>query len=170
GEEDENDTSRRKRLAVPNDRRMWALFRALRRGWSIEALHDVTKIDPWFLQQFSDIVELRKMAALGEFREMSTDLLRTLKRSGFSDSDIAAVYGISEDIVRQRRLEVGLRAAYKRIDTCRAEFEWFTPYMYGTFEHQDEAGPTKNKKVVILGSGPNRIGQGIEFDYCCVHA
>ena len=170
GDEDEDETALRKRLAVPNDRRMWALFRALRRGWSLEALHEVTKIDPWFLQQFSEIVELRKMAALGEFREMSADLLRTLKRSGFADSDIAAVYGISEDIVRQRRLEEGLVPAYKRIDTCAAEFESFTPYMYGTFERQDEAEPTKNKKVVILGSGPNRIGQGIEFDYCCVHA
>ena len=170
GDEDEDETSLRKRLAVPNDRRMWALFRALRRGWTIETLHEVTKIDPWFLQQFADIVELRKMAALGEFREMSTDLLRTLKRSGFSDSDIAAVYGISEDMVRQRRLEDGLEPAYKRIDTCAAEFESFTPYMYGTFENQDEAQPTTKKKVVILGSGPNRIGQGIEFDYCCVHA
>jgi carbamoyl-phosphate synthase large subunit len=170
GDEDEDETSLRKRLVVPNDRRMWALFRALRLGWSLETLHDLTKIDPWFLQQFSDIVELRKMAALGEFRQMSGDLLRTLKRSGFSDADIAAVYGIGEEVVRQRRLEDGLRPAYKRIDTCAAEFESFTPYMYGTFERQDEAEPTKKKKVVILGSGPNRIGQGIEFDYCCVHA
>ena len=149
---------------------MWALFRALRRGWTIETLHELTKIDPWFLQQFADIVELRKMAALGEFREMSTDLLRTLKRTGFSDADIAAVYGIGEEVVRQRRLEEGLVPAYKRIDTCAAEFESFTPYMYGTYEKQDEAEPTPKKKVIILGSGPNRIGQGIEFDYCCCHA
>ena len=170
GDEAEDESSLRKRLVVPNDRRMWALFRALRRGWSVEQLHDLTKIDPWFLQQFSDIVELRKMAALGEFREMSADLLRTLKRNGFSDADIAAVYGIDEEIVRQRRREIGLTPAYKRIDTCAAEFESFTPYMYGTFEKQDEAEPNPKKKVVILGSGPNRIGQGIEFDYCCVHA
>src|SRR6186713_1886560 len=168
--EEEDESALRKRLVVPNDRRMWALFRALRRGWSVETLHDLTKIDPWFLQQFADIEELRKMAALGEFRQMSGDLLRTLKRSGFSDADIAAVYGIGEEVVRQRRLEDGLRPAYKRIDTCAAEFESFTPYMYGTFERQDEAEPTKKKKVVILGSGPNRIGQGIEFDYCCCHA
>src|SRR5687767_5185641 len=142
GDDDEDESALRKRLVVPNDRRMWALFRALRRGWSLEELHDVTKIDPWFLQQFSDIVELRKMAALGEFREMSLDLLRTLKRSGFSDSDIAAVYGIGEEIVRQRRLEEGLAPAYKRIDTCAAEFESYTPYMYGTFERHDEAEPT----------------------------
>jgi carbamoyl-phosphate synthase large subunit len=169
-DEDEDESALRKRLVVPNDRRMWALFRALRRGWSIETLHELTRIDRWFLQQFSDIEELRKMAALGEFREMSADLLRTMKRSGFSDADIAGVYGINEEMVRQRRLEDGLVAAYKRIDTCAAEFESFTPYMYGTFEQVDEADPTPKKKVVILGSGPNRIGQGIEFDYCCVHA
>ncbi|HLG54235.1 MAG TPA: carbamoyl-phosphate synthase large subunit [Vicinamibacterales bacterium] len=168
--EEEDESALRKRLVVPSDRRMWALFRALRRGWSVETIHDLTKIDRWFLQQFSDIVELRKMADLGEFREASTDLLRTLKRSGFSDEDIAGVYGIDEDTVRQRRLEEGLVPAYKRIDTCAAEFESFTPYMYGTYEKADESEPTPKKKVVILGSGPNRIGQGIEFDYCCCHA
>src|SRR5688572_16676856 len=128
-DEEEDETGLRKRLVVPNDRRMWALFRALRRGWSIETLHELTKIDRWFLQQFAEIEELRRMAALGEFREMSSDLLRTLKRTGFSDEDIAAVYGIDEDMVRQHRLEVGLVPAYKRIDTCAAEFESFTPYM-----------------------------------------
>ena len=168
--EEEDESALRKRLVVPSDRRMWALFRALRRGWTVEAIHDITKIDPWFVRQFSDIVELRKMADLGEFREVSSDLLRTLKRSGFSDEDIAGVYGIDEEIVRQRRLEEGLVPAFKRIDTCAAEFESFTPYMYGTYEQVDEAEPTSKRKVVILGSGPNRIGQGIEFDYCCVHA
>jgi carbamoyl-phosphate synthase large subunit len=168
--EEEDESALRKRLVVPSDKRMWAVFRALRRGWTVETLHELTKIDPWFLQQFADIVELHRMAGLGEFREMSTDLLRTMKRSGFSDADIAGVYGIGEDVVRQRRLETGLVSAYKRIDTCAAEFESFTPYMYGTYEQVDEADPTPKKKVVILGSGPNRIGQGIEFDYCCCHA
>jgi carbamoyl-phosphate synthase large subunit len=168
--EEEDESSLRQKLVVPSDRRMWALFRALLRGWDIATIHDLTKIDPWFLQQFADIVELRKMADLGEFREMSADLLRTLKRSGFADADIAAVYGIDEGLVRQRRIDEGLVPAYKRIDTCAAEFESFTPYMYGTFEQVDESDPTPRKKVVILGSGPNRIGQGIEFDYCCCHA
>jgi carbamoyl-phosphate synthase large subunit len=167
---DEDETTLRQKLVVPSDRRMWALFRALSRGWSIETLHELTKIDPWFLQQFHDIVELRKMAALGEFREMSADLLRTLKRSGFADADIAGVFGIDEELVRQRRIEEDLVPAFKRIDTCAAEFESFTPYMYGTYERIDESEPTPKKKVVILGSGPNRIGQGIEFDYCCCHA
>lgn len=170
GDTDEDETALRKRLVVPNDRRMWAIFRALRRGWTVEQLHELTKIDPWFLQQFADIVALREMAALGEFREMSTDLLRTMKRNGFSDEDIAAVYGVDEGAVRQRRLDEAIVPAYKRIDTCAAEFESFTPYMYGTFENVCEADPTPRKKVIILGSGPNRIGQGIEFDYCCCHA
>jgi carbamoyl-phosphate synthase large subunit len=167
---DEDDSALRQKLVVPTDRRMWAVFRALDRGWTVETLHDLTKMDPWFLQQFHDIVQLRKMAALGEFREMSTDLLRTLKRSGFADADIAGVFGIDEELVRQRRIEEGLVPAFKRIDTCAAEFESFTPYMYGTYEQVDESEPTPKRKVVILGSGPNRIGQGIEFDYCCVHA
>ena len=166
----EDETALRKRLVVPSDRRMWALFRALRRGWSVETIHELTKIDRWFLQQFAEIEELRRMAALGEFREMSSDLLRALKRTGFCDADIAAVHGIDENMVRQRRLEEGLVPAYKRIDTCAAEFESFTPYLYGTYEQVCEADPTPRRKVIILGSGPNRIGQGIEFDYCCCHA
>ena len=149
---------------------MWALFRALRRGWTVEVLHDLTKMDPWFLQQFVEIEALRSMAALGEFRDMSGDLLRTLKRAGFGDADIAAVHGVGEDLVRQRRIDEGLIPAYKRIDTCAAEFESFTPYMYGTYEQACESDPTPRRKVIILGSGPNRIGQGIEFDYCCCHA
>jgi carbamoyl-phosphate synthase large subunit len=169
-EGDEDETALRKRLVVPSDRRIWAIFRALRRGWTVDTIHDLTKIDPWFLQQFADIVALRDMASLGEFRQMSTDLLRTLKRNGFSDEDIAAVYGVGEAAVRQRRQDDAIVPAYKRIDTCAAEFESFTPYMYGTFEEVCEADPTSAKKVIILGSGPNRIGQGIEFDYCCCHA
>ena len=98
GDEDEDDSALRKRLVVPNDRRMWALFRALRRGWTVEVLHDLTKMDPWFLQQFVEIEALRSMAALGEFRDMSGDLLRTLKRAGFGDADIAAVHGVGEDV------------------------------------------------------------------------
>ncbi|MEQ1760044.1 MAG: carbamoyl-phosphate synthase large subunit [Vicinamibacterales bacterium] len=167
---EEDDTALRRRLVVPTDKRMWAVFKALRRGWTVEQLHELTHMDPWFLQQFAEIVELRKMAALGEFREMSIDMLRTLKRTGFSDADIADVFGMTESVVRQRRLEEGLVPAYKRIDTCAAEFESFTPYMYGTYEQVCEAEPTMRRKVVILGSGPNRIGQGIEFDYCCCHA
>ncbi len=168
--EDEDDASLRKKLVVPNDRRMWALFKALERGWSVEQLHELTQIDPWFLQQFSQIAELRRIAGMQELRELSADFLRTLKRAGFGDGEIAAIYGVPEATIRERRIEEKLVPAFKRIDTCAAEFESFTPYMYSTYERGDESNPTNKSKVIILGSGPNRIGQGLEFDYCCCHA
>ena len=155
---------------MPNDRRMWALFKALERGWTVEQLHELTQIDPWFLQQFSQIAELRRIAGMQEFRELSADFLRTLKRTGFGDREIAAIYGVPEATIRERRIEEKLVPAFKRIDTCAAEFESFTPYMYSTYERGDESNPTSKSKVIILGSGPNRIGQGLEFDYCCCHA
>ena len=168
--DDEDDAALRKKLAVPNDRRMWALFKALERGWTIDQLHELTHIDPWFLEQFRQISELRRIAGLQEFRELSTDFLRTLKRTGFGDNEIAAIYGVPEATIRERRIEEKLVPAYKRIDTCAAEFESFTPYMYSTYERGDESNPNSKQKVIILGSGPNRIGQGLEFDYCCCHA
>ena len=149
---------------------MWAIFRALDRGWTVEHLHELTKIDPWFLTQFSQIVELCRSASLVGLRGMSTDLLRTLKRAGLSDQDLGTILGTDDEAIRGLRAENGLIAAYKRIDTCAAEFESFTPYLYGTYEKECEADPTPRRKVVILGSGPNRIGQGLEFDYCCCHA
>ncbi|MCC7008321.1 MAG: carbamoyl-phosphate synthase large subunit [Acidobacteria bacterium] len=157
-------------LAIPTDRRMWAVFRALDRGWSVEEVHRITRIDPWFLTQFQQIVELAREARAVGLRDLSDVLLRELKRAGFADADLSRLIGIDEDSLRARRQESGLVAAYKRIDTCAAEFESYTPYMYGTFEDQCEANPSTRAKVVILGSGPNRIGQGIEFDYCCCHA
>jgi carbamoyl-phosphate synthase large subunit len=168
--EDDDDPTLRKKLVVPNDRRMWSIFNALERGWTVEHIHELTKIDPWFLQQFHQLVELRRIAGMQQFRDVSADLLRTLKRSGFGDREIASIFGVPEPTVRARRLEENLVASYKRIDTCAAEFESFTPYMYGTYERGCESNPTPKKKVVILGSGPNRIGQGLEFDYCCCHA
>jgi len=168
--QEEEETGLRKQLVVPTDRRMWALFRALDKGWSVERLHELTKIDPWFLDQFAALVELRRTAEMIGLRDMSTDLLRALKRGGFGDHELADILGADESAVRERRLELGMVAAYKRIDTCAAEFESFTPYMYSSYEESCEADPTGRPKVIILGSGPNRIGQGIEFDYCCCHA
>ena len=167
---EELDAALRRRVSVPTDRRMWAVFEALERGWSIDRLHELTKIDPWFLQQFADLVELRRTAEMIGLRDMSPDLLRTLKRAGFGDAELAHILQVDESAVREKRSERGLRPVYKRIDTCAAEFESFTPYMYSTFEQDCEAEPTAARKVIILGSGPNRIGQGIEFDYCCCHA
>ncbi|HUF47989.1 MAG TPA: carbamoyl-phosphate synthase large subunit [Vicinamibacterales bacterium] len=168
--EAEDDTALQQALGIPTDRRMWAVFRALDRGWPIDEIHRLTKIDRWFLTQFQQLVELGRSAAVVGARDLSADLLRELKRDGFADTDVARLVGFDEDTVRARRREAGLVPAYKRIDTCAAEFESFTPYLYGTYEAECEADPTARNKVVILGSGPNRIGQGIEFDYCCCHA
>jgi carbamoyl-phosphate synthase large subunit len=168
--EEEEEGALQRDLSVPTDRRMWAVFRALERGWTVEELHELTRIDPWFLVQFSQIVELHRSARLVGLRGMSRDMLRTLKRSGFGDRELAGAFEVDEETVRAARLDQGIRVSYKRIDTCAAEFESFTPYLYGTHEQECEADPTPRQKVVILGSGPNRIGQGIEFDYCCCHA
>ena len=160
----------RRRLISPTDRRMWAVFEAIEADWSIEQVHEATGIDPWFLAQFAEIVELRRAAAVVGPREMSDDLLLALKRSGFGDEQLGVILGIETQAISARRDEVNLHPVYKRIDTCAAEFESFTPYLYSTYERECEADPTDRPKVVILGSGPNRIGQGIEFDYCCCHA
>jgi len=164
------DLQLRKSLSVPHDRRMWDLFRALDRNWSIEQLHDLTKIDPWFLRQFAEIVEMRREAKKLGLARVETSTMRRLKRAGFGDAEIALATGATEAAVRSRRLAQGLRPVYKRVDTCAAEFESFTPYMYSSYEPTCESNPNARNKVVILGSGPNRIGQGIEFDYCCCHA
>ncbi len=167
---DEDDAGLHRVLAVPSHRRLWAVFRALERGWTVAQLHEVSRIDPWFLTQFQQLVDLARSAALVGARAMSPELWRALKRAGFGDQELASLLDVHEDEVRARRAELGLAPAYKRIDTCAAEFESFTPYLYGTYEQECEADPTPRRKVVILGSGPNRIGQGLEFDYCCCHA
>jgi len=168
--DDEDDAALRKRLAIPSDRRMWDLFRAIGRGWPIEQLHEITKIDPWFLRQFAEITELRKHAEAAGLDGLTTPELRRLKRAGFGDQELSIAVHASETAVRERRVADGLKPVYKLVDTCAAEFESFTPYLYSAYEHSDEAAPNDRRKVVILGSGPNRIGQGIEFDYCCCHA
>ncbi len=168
--EDEDDAALQRALGIPTDRRMWAVFRALEKGWDLDDIQRLTRMDPWFLVQFQQLTELARSARAVGARDVSNDLLRDLKRAGFSDADLASLLGVDEDTVTARRHEAGLVAAYKRIDTCAAEFESFTPYMYGTFEDECESDPSSRAKVVILGSGPNRIGQGIEFDYCCCHA
>ena len=167
---EDDDGRLRQQLAAPNDRRMWAIFRALESGWTVEQIHEATHIDRWFLTQFAELEELRRAARVVGWREMSADLLAVLKRGGFGDEEVAHIVGVKAPAVTARRQDEALRAAYKRIDTCAAEFASFTPYLYGTYEKECEAEPTERRKVVILGSGPNRIGQGIEFDYCCCHA
>jgi carbamoyl-phosphate synthase large subunit len=162
--------SLRKRLAIPNDRRMWDLFRAIERGWPLEQIHELTKIDPWFLQQFAEIAEMRREAAAGGLEGLTPKAMRDLKRSGFGDAEVALALKQPEAAIRDRRISQSIKPVYKRVDTCAAEFESFTPYLYSSYEPTCEASPNARAKVVILGSGPNRIGQGIEFDYCCCHA
>src|SRR5256712_576406 len=166
----EDDVSLRKRLAIPTDRRMWDLFRAIDRGWNLDEIHEVTKIDPWFLRQFAEIAAMRRAAADAGLDSLASDDMRRLKRAGFGDEELALALNTSEAAVRDRRSTMSLSPAYKRVDTCAAEFESFTPYLYSSYEPTCEANPNAKPKVVILGSGPNRIGQGIEFDYCCCHA
>jgi carbamoyl-phosphate synthase large subunit len=168
--DEEDDAALRKRLAIPNDRRMWDLFRAIQRGWSVEQLHDITKIDPWFLRQFTEIAAMQRDAASTGLAQLSADQTRRLKRAGFGDQELALATKSKETDVREHRERLGLKPVYKRVDTCAAEFESFTPYLYSAYEPTCEADPNSKSKVVILGSGPNRIGQGIEFDYCCCHA
>jgi carbamoyl-phosphate synthase large subunit len=168
--DDEDDVALRKRLAIPSDRRMWDLFRAIDRGWTVEQLHDATKMDPWFLRQFVEIAAMRQAAAAKGLEGLEAAGLRRLKRAGFGDQELALALNTTETAVRERRVALGLTPVYKRVDTCAAEFESFTPYLYSSYEPTCEANPNARNKVVILGSGPNRIGQGIEFDYCCCHA
>jgi carbamoyl-phosphate synthase large subunit len=155
------------RLTVPNSHRLHYLADALRIGVSAAEVHRLTKIDPWFLNAIAEIVASEsKIAAL----PLEPDLLREAKAMGFSDRRIAELRNSTENEIAQRRREFGVRPVYKAVDTCGAEFEAFTPYLYSTYEGEDEAAPDQRRKIVILGGGPNRIGQGIEFDYCCVHA
>ncbi|PON18703.1 carbamoyl phosphate synthase large subunit [Candidatus Entotheonella serta] len=165
-----DDETLRRKLIIPNSERIHYLHAAFERGWTAEELHELTSIDPWFLNQLQQIVEMQVELKEEDLNSLPFDLLRRAKRMGFSDARIADLLGATEDEVSAHRKAHGLVPVYKRVDTCGAEFESFTPYMYSTYESECEAAPTDKKKIMILGSGPNRIGQGIEFDYCCCHA
>jgi carbamoyl-phosphate synthase large subunit len=156
--------------AVPTPDRIFQVEAALRRFVSIERLYEVTGIDPWFLDQILQIVEERDRLGGVDLERATTADWRRAKRLGFSDGQLAYLWSASEAEVRARRLAAGVRVTYKTVDTCAAEFAAYTPYHYSTYEDEDEIAPLTKPAVVILGSGPNRIGQGVEFDYCCVHA
>ena len=160
-------------LSRPNERRIFALRLALKAGFSIQQVYDLTGIDPWFLRNIAEIIAAEeRLRAVRSLDAAPASLLREAKRNGFSDAQLAHLWGCSETAVRARRKALGIAAVFKLVDTCAAEFEAYTPYYYSTYEDEDEAAPrlSKKKKIMILGGGPNRIGQGIEFDYCCVHA
>ena len=165
---DENLISNR--LITPNPERLDYIFFALQRGMAVEEIHGITGIDPWFLRQMEEAVGLEKELAGETLEGVSCATMRRAKREGVSDTRLARMWNSEPAAVRERRKRMGVRAVFNRVDTCAAEFESFTPYLYSSYESEDEARPSDRKKVMILGSGPNRIGQGIEFDYCCCHA
>ena len=164
-----------KRLVTPHPERLLYIRWALRNGWSVEKVHNFTKVDPWFLHQIAEIGDAQNELQQADAGKLTEDELREAKRMGFSDARLADIWNLGNghsaaEKVRVMRKQHGLVPVFKRVDTCAAEFESYTPYMYSTYEDEDEATPTNRKKVIILGAGPNRIGQGIEFDYCCCHA
>jgi carbamoyl-phosphate synthase large subunit len=160
----------REKLHVPGPDRLHWLFEAIERGMTRDEVCDLTRIDPWFIRQMEDMVALDQRVAASSLETVSRELLLEAKRSGASDEELAKLWNVSSADIRARRHEFGVRPVFKRVDTCAAEFESFTPYLYSTYEDEDETASVDRPKIVILGSGPNRIGQGIEFDYCCCHA
>ena len=178
----QNPAARRKtiteKLRKPNSLRLFYIGEAFRDEWTVEEIQECTGVDPWFLENIRQIIAMEgEIRAKAEaFRSEAPALpaefgpfLMRMKGNGFSDRRLSKLLGVGEDDVRRIRYAAGVRAVFKRVDTCGAEFEAHTPYLYSTYEREDEADPSDRKKVVILGGGPNRIGQGIEFDYCCVH-
>ena len=164
------DDELQRKLARPNSIRFSYVTYALQHGYAIEEVHRLTKIDPWFLEQLQDVMRLQEQIEGEKLEDVSEEILREAKEYSLSDRRIAFLTDSTEIAVRERRKSLGIVPVYKRVDTCGAEFESFTPYLYSTYEEESEAAPTENRKIMILGSGPNRIGQGIEFDYCCCHA
>lgn len=157
-------------LAKPNSKRVGYIYEALRRGMSVERLNGLTRIDPWFLYNLQELVAEGHAIAQAGLAVLDREKLLRAKQDGFSDQQLARLTGTAADDVRKRRLDMGIRPVYKLVDTCAAEFPSYTPYYYSTYETEDESRPSERRKIMILGGGPNRIGQGIEFDYCCVHA
>ncbi len=160
----------RQHLAEPNWERLFAVLAALRQGWSVDEVAEVSHIDRWFLREIQSLIELETELGCWDLRSAPPALLREAKEAGITDQRLATLLVCPAQELAERLVELDIRKVYKRVDTCAAEFPAITPYLYSTYGTEDEAYPTNNRKVMILGSGPNRIGQGIEFDYCCVHA
>ena len=166
---DDRDTVE-KELADPGPERLWYVADAFRVGMTLAEVHELTHIDPWFLAQIEDLVRQEAGLAGSSLDRLDAAALLRLKRAGFSDQRLARLLGSTQSGVRERRWRLGVRPVFKRVDTCAAEFDTHTAYMYSTYEQECEARPTGREKIMVLGGGPNRIAQGIEFDYCCVHA
>ena len=168
--EDISDDELQRKLARPNSQRFSYITYALQHGWPISEIYRLSRIDPWFLEQIQEVMEIQREVEGKRLEEIGPALLRRFKEAALSDRRLAYLTNRSEDDVRSYRKSLGIIPVYKRVDTCGAEFESYTPYLYSTYEEENEAQPTDRSKIMILGSGPNRIGQGIEFDYCCCHA
>ena len=167
---DETSTQLAFELRSPGASRLLYVADAMRAGWSLEQIQELTGIDPWFLAQIRELIEEEGRVRREGEKSLGVERLRELKRRGFSDRRLATLTRTTEQLIRARRREFGVLPVYKRVDTCAAEFATATAYLYSTYEEECEAEPDKRRKIMILGGGPNRIGQGIEFDYCCVHA
>ena len=168
--EDISDDELQRKLARPNSHRFSYITYALQHDWPISEIYRLSKIDPWFLDQLKQVMEIQHDIEGSKLEDISAEELRAFKEVALSDRRLAYLTERSEDEVRDYRKRLGIVPVYKRVDTCGAEFESHTPYLYSTYEEEDESQPTNRRKIMILGSGPNRIGQGIEFDYCCCHA
>jgi carbamoyl-phosphate synthase large subunit len=168
--DDETESLLNKELSLPGADRLLYLGDAFRKGMSLERAFELTKIDPWFLIQVQELINIEQSLSGGDLQSLDYDAMRELKRKGFSDSRLAWCLDRSQQDVRAHRHALGIRPVYKRVDTCAAEFATSTAYMYSTYEDECEVEHSGRDKIVVLGGGPNRIGQGIEFDYCCVHA
>ena len=168
-----DDEEIRSKLSRPNADRVWYLRYAILSGMSLQEIHTITAIDPWFLDQLHQIVQMEnQLREIGSLSQLQVEQMRRAKQAGFSDRQLATLLASDDQEVRSWRIARGIRATYKSVDTCAAEFEAYTPYYYSSYETEDETPPKESgkKRVMILGGGPNRIGQGIEFDYCCCHA
>jgi len=157
-------------LRVPGADRIWYVGDAFRAGMSVDEIYQYSGIDPWFLVQIEDLIKEEGAVAQSSLTSMDADRIYRLKRKGFSDARLSTLLGVTEKTFRKQRQKLGIRPVYKRVDTCAAEFATDTAYMYSTYEEECESNPSDREKIIVLGGGPNRIGQGIEFDYCCVHA
>jgi carbamoyl-phosphate synthase large subunit len=157
-------------LSEPSSNRFLFVAEAFRKKFSLEDVYDATKIDKWFLVQIQELVEIEEALKGMVLADVDNELMLELKQKGFSDARLARVLDVTENQVRKVRHGFSVNPVFKRVDTCAGEFDSKTSYFYSTYESDDECNPTNNEKVLILGGGPNRIGQGIEFDYCCVHS
>ena len=169
-EQAKRKSSLKQELITPGPDRIWYLADAFREGMTVKDVYELTKIDPWFLVQIEDLVKEEQNCKEKNIFDIDRDEIFRLKRKGFSDARLAELFMVAENQVRNRRKELGVKPVYKRVDTCAAEFATTTAYMYSSYDEECEAEPSKRDKIMVIGGGPNRIGQGIEFDYCCVHA